>query len=68
MLAPSINGRPIMHLMDVQFEDCAGKNVLCTAPTVDLQRTYPTTFTQSGNIQTFMSVSAGSSFRLAWLG
>ena len=56
ILAPALAGRPIVNIRDIAFEICTGKNVLCVSPDVNLSMTYSPTFSQSGNIQAFMSV------------
>ncbi|TRY70979.1 hypothetical protein TCAL_11102 [Tigriopus californicus] len=54
LLLPSENNRALFHAVDVKFDTCNGKNVLCMNPSIDLQRTFPTTFLKSSNITTFM--------------
>ena len=56
-MVPPQGNRPSFHLIDVQFETCAGNNVLCVKPPLDLQRTYPTEFDRSDYVTAFMSVS-----------
>jgi hypothetical protein len=53
---PSVDGRPILHATDIKFAACDGMNVLCMDKHLDLQRIYDSTFDQTGNIETFMSV------------
>jgi hypothetical protein len=56
-LMPAADKRPILHATDVKFDKCAGVNVLCIEPHVDLRRNYGAEFSQTTNISTFMSVS-----------
>ena len=56
-MASGWGNRPSLHLRDVKFDICNGKNILCLSPTVDLQRTYTTTYSRSDYIKTFMGVS-----------
>ena len=56
-LMPAADKRPILHATDVKFDKCAGVNVLCIEPHVDLRRNYGAEFSQTTNISAFMSVS-----------
>ena len=49
-------GRALYHALDIRFGHTQGRNVLCATPDTDLQRTYPTVFTQSDHIYTHMQV------------
>ena len=51
-----MDNRPILHATDIKFAECDRKNVLCTEPHIDLQRNFATSFGQTGNVSTFMSM------------
>jgi hypothetical protein len=53
---PSDGERPIMHVTDIKFDNCFGKNILCFSPTVDLRRNFNATFSKPVLIKGFMSV------------
>jgi hypothetical protein len=54
----------MFHKIGPQFDACNGNNVLCMAPTVDLQRTYRTTFDRTEYVKSFMSVGSFSLTRV----
>ncbi len=60
-LTPSFETRPILHATDIKFAECEGKNVLCMDEHVDLQRNFATTWGQTGNVTTFMSMDTATS-------
>lgn len=57
---PSFEGRPILHVTDVKFAECKGRNFLCVEPHIDLRRNFNEEFSQN-SITTFMSVSISTS-------
>lgn len=60
VLMPSLNERPIIHLRDVKFAESQGKNVVCMDPHIDLQRNFDTTWFQTSNVTTFMSMDTAT--------
>ena len=58
---PSKDKRPILHATDVKFDKCAGVNIICIEPHVDLRRNYEAVFSKTTNITAFMSVSSNFS-------
>ena len=56
-MTPNWGDRPSLHIRDIKFDSCNGNNILCLAPSVDLQRTYTTTFARSDYTKAFMGVS-----------
>jgi len=56
IMVPTSGIRAWIHVLDVKFDDCSGKNVLCTSSAIDLRRNFNATFSKFSYIQGFMTV------------
>ena len=59
LLLPSNGGKALFHAKDAKFGDVEGnttRNVLCVNPSVDLVKTYETSFAQTANVTTYAQV------------
>ena len=56
VMVPTEDSVAVFHISDIKFDDCVGKNILCTSKAIDLQRTREAIFEQTPNLTTFMQV------------